>query len=228
MTCCMNIRSSLVDCWMNNKSSRINRLICASDPVSLFVYPHHIRHIEKGEVYSVWIDPERAGFDRIFGLSERPNEQQPRWSVYNTSNKASVPRRLIWPLLPSENPSLANMRKAPAICSRSHWRSSSLLVGLGMWCSLFTSPLSLVSVFRAEAIRFGSTVFTNSQMMTFYALLGLDEWVLRWWFDNVENNRGKYICQVNPADPLTHEICIGYGVISLSKEELRPPQSLKE
>lgn len=50
---------------MNDKAGGIDGLICASNPVSLLVYSDHIRDPEKGEVYSVWVDPERAGFDWV-------------------------------------------------------------------------------------------------------------------------------------------------------------------
>jgi hypothetical protein len=50
---------------MNDKTGRVDRLICTSDSFSIFVYSDHIRDLEEGKVYTVRIDPERAGFDGV-------------------------------------------------------------------------------------------------------------------------------------------------------------------
>jgi hypothetical protein len=50
---------------MDDKTSRVDRFICTSDSVSLLVYSDHIRDLEEGKVYTVRIDPERAGFDGV-------------------------------------------------------------------------------------------------------------------------------------------------------------------
>lgn len=66
----MNIGSSLVYRRMNDESRRIDRLICTTDSVPFLVHADHIRDLQKGEVYSVRVDPESAGLDGIFRLSE--------------------------------------------------------------------------------------------------------------------------------------------------------------
>jgi hypothetical protein len=125
-------------------------------------------------MHTVRIDSECAGFDRVWGCQHLSDKS---WILRGHQYK---PLRLICPLLPSGNHSLANMRKAPAICSRSHFLSASLLEGLGIWCSLFTSPFALVAVLRADVLDPGSTAVTTEDIICTVTLkVRSQEWLTR-------------------------------------------------
>lgn len=70
--------------------------------------------------------------------------RSPKCTPYGFIQKVSGftgSRRLMCPLPPSANPSLAKMRNAPAICSSCQRWVASLVSGKGIRCSLLTCPV---------------------------------------------------------------------------------------
>lgn len=153
MTSGIDIGSSLMNSRVDDEARRVDRLQRTAYPVPFLIDPDHVGHLQETEMDAVGVDPKGLWIDGIYPrLNLMQRKAKPRGFSY-------VPRRLMCPEAPSAKPSLAKMRNAPAICSRSHLRSASLVAGRGIWCSRpLTCPSHAVPVLRAETAAVDSTV----------------------------------------------------------------------
>lgn len=109
----VDIGSPLVQGRVDHETGCVDGPVAAADPVALLIDVNHVRDLEHAKVHAVGVDPERFWLNGVCltSISKRKGHSR---------NSECAPLRLMCPLLPSENPSFAKMRKAAAICSSCH------------------------------------------------------------------------------------------------------------
>ena len=110
----VDIGTSFVDLTVNDEAGGVDGSITTTESIAFFIDADHVRRLEHGKMYAVWIDPESVWLDGVcevvlLSTGLCPHSRQ-------TPYRTGLPLKLICPLPPSAYPNFAKIRNAPAMC----------------------------------------------------------------------------------------------------------------
>lgn len=62
----VNVWATLVDGGVDDEPGFVDKLVCAADPVALFVDVDEVRHFDEAKVDAIRVDPEGVWLNRVY------------------------------------------------------------------------------------------------------------------------------------------------------------------